>query len=80
MDGSLAKATHVWSSVESGILGRHKNWMPIPDRPFKYVIGTSTNGALVYDIRHNVGNEICDYDADDLYRGNTPLLKDNSRN
>ena len=43
--GDCLEAHHVWSSVEHGLEGRHKNWMAVPDKPFKYVIGTSENGT-----------------------------------
>lgn len=43
--GEDVEAHHIWSSVEHGLEGRHKNWMAVPDKPFKYVIGTSETGA-----------------------------------
>lgn len=43
--GDCLEAHHVWSSVEHGLEGRHKNWMAVPDKPFKYVIGTSPHGS-----------------------------------
>lgn len=79
LNGKYVCAKHVWSSVESGIMGRHKNWMAVQDTPFKFVTGTSANGATAYNIQHNIGIEVCDYDPDDLYRGNTNLLNDNFR-
>ena len=76
MDGGV-NATHFWNSVESGIMGRHKNWMAVPDRPFTFVMGTSSHGAQIADISPSptIITNIMDYDPTDLYRGNTPLLK-----
>lgn len=76
LDGEDVRARHCWSSVQQGIMGRHKNWMAVEDRPFKFVIGTSRNGAQTIDIQSGIIGEVCDYDAKDLYRGNTNLLKD----
>ncbi len=45
VNGEDVEANHIWSSVEHGLEGRHKNWMAVPDMPFKYVIGTSETGA-----------------------------------
>ena len=73
--GDTIAARHVWSSVEHGLLGRHKNWMCIPDRPMQYVIGTSAGGVQVIDIQTNEATEIGRFDAGDLYRGSTPLIK-----
>lgn len=45
MIGDDVRATHVFNSSESGIMGRLKNWMPIPDKPFNYITGTSHRGS-----------------------------------
>ena len=31
---------HRWNSIQNGMFGRHKNFMPIPDKPFFFVAGT----------------------------------------
>lgn len=72
--GDIA-ARHVWSSVENGMFGRHKNWMGIPDRPLTYVVGTSRHGAQTLDVGTGSVCDVGTYDAEDLYRGNTPLVK-----
>ena len=69
------QATHIWNSHEKGIEGRMKNFMSVPDKPFTYVTGTSSKGACLIDISTTTTTEVVDYDPDDLYRGNTPLLK-----
>lgn len=69
------QATHLWNSHEQGIEGRMKNFLPVPDKPFTYVTGTSSKGACLIDISTTTTTEVGDYDPDDLYRGNTPLLK-----
>lgn len=69
------KATHFWNSAEEGIMGRHKNWMSVPDKPFTFITGTSTNGAQSINITNNIITDIEDYDpSNDLYRGNAPLI------
>lgn len=60
--------------------GNEKNWMSVPDKPFKFITATSTNGAKSTDMKYNVSAEICDFNSEDLYGGSTNLLKDNSRN
>ena len=69
------QATHLWNSHEQGIEGRMKNFMSVPDKPFTYVTGTSSKGACLIDISTTTTTEVGEYDPDDLYRGNTPLLK-----
>ena len=75
IDGGDIAARHVWSSVENGMLGRHKNWMGIPDRPLTYVVGTSSHGAQILEVGTGSVCDVGTYDAEDLYRGNTPLVK-----
>lgn len=75
VDGDEAKATHIWNSVEHGIMGRVKNFMPVPDRPFTFISGTSTNGTQLIDIRSSEVQEVGRFDLDDLYRGNTNLIQ-----
>lgn len=75
IDGDRIAARHVWSSVEHGIMGRHKNWMPVPDKPFKFVIGTSAEGAQTIEIQTNKIEEVGCFEAEDLYRGNTALVR-----
>jgi hypothetical protein len=71
-DGDNIAARHVWSSVEHGITGRHKNWMPIPDRPFRFVSATFEHGSQMVDISANRLTEVgtC---GTELFRGNTNL-------
>jgi hypothetical protein len=75
LNEGTVEAKHVWSSVEHGFTGRHKNWIAIPDKPFNYVIGTSTSGAQTIDISSGVVKEVGRFDLDDLYRGNTNLIQ-----
>lgn len=74
VDGDEIRARHFWNSCEAGIMGRHKNWMPIPDKPYKYISATYEHGAQMVDIRTDRFTEggICETE---LYRGNTPLLR-----
>lgn len=45
IDGDEVKTRHVWNSCEHGIMGQQKNWMPIPDKPFKFISATYKNGS-----------------------------------
>lgn len=78
LDGDIA-AKHFWNSCEWGIIGRHKNWMSVPDEPYRFVAGTSSQGTRIADISasrpSSVFFDINAYDEDDLYRGNTNLIK-----
>ena len=51
--------------------------MSIPDKPFTYITGTVKGGASVYDVKKNKGDIVGIYNEEDdeLYRGNTPLLR-----
>ena len=77
VDGDEIRARHFWNSCEAGITGRHKNWMPIPDKPFKFIAATYDNGAQMVDISANRFTEggICD---GEMYRGNSPLVQTDS--
>lgn len=74
VDGDEIRARHLWNSCEAGIMERHKNWMPIPGKPFKFITATYQSGAQMVDIRADRFTEgrMCDTE---LYRGNTPLLE-----
>ena len=70
---------HRWNSIQHGIFGRHKNFMPIPDKPFFFVSGTWQNGTQLLDMKGDkficggtIGSE------DEIYRGNTPLVETNT--
>ena len=71
---SEIQAEHTWNSYEHHHLGRYKNFMPIPNQPFKYITGTSKNGAQTIDISKDCFRDVGNYDKEDLYRGNTPLI------
>ena len=73
-DGNI-HARHCWNSIECGIQGRHKNWLPVPDRPFNFIVGTSRHGAQVIDISKNTLTNIGATSKGEFYRGNTPLVK-----
>ena len=77
IDGEEIRASHYWNSSEVGIMGRHKNWMPIPDKPFKYISATYDKGSQMVDISANRFTEggIC---GTDMYRGNSPLVQTDS--
>ena len=77
VDGEEIRARHVWNSCEAGILGRHKNWMPIPDKPYKYISATYEHGARMADISANKITEggTCE---GEMYRGNSPLVQTES--
>lgn len=68
-------ATHQWNSVQQGIGGIQKNWLPVEGRPFHYIVGTSEHGAQWIDISTNEIVEAGIVDKNILYRGNTPLVK-----
>lgn len=74
VDGDEIRAKHYWNSCETGITGRHKNWMPVPDKPFRFISATYDNGAQLVDIAANRFTEggTCE---GEMYRGNTPLVK-----
>lgn len=74
VDGDEISASHLWNSCEAGIMGRHKNWMPVPDKPFKFITATYQSGAQMVDISANrfTDGGICD---GEMFRGNTPLVK-----
>lgn len=74
IEGEEIRATHVWNSCEAGIMGRHKNWMPIPDKPFSFITATYQNGATMIDISTNRITEggKC---GTEMYRGNSPLVQ-----
>ena len=78
VDGDEIRAKHFWNSCEHGITGRHKNWMPIPDKPYRYITATYQHGAQMVDISNDSFAEggICD--GDNMYRGNTPLIQTDS--
>lgn len=67
---------HKWNSVQYGIMGRHKNWMPVCDKPFTFVTSTWNDGVQVFDINKGkfeiIGKE---GKADEIHRGNTGLVK-----
>lgn len=67
---------HKWNSVQYGIMGRHKNWMPVCDKPFTFVTSTWDDGVQVFDINKRkfeiIGKE---GKADEIHRGNTGLVK-----
>ena len=72
-DGILLQ--HIWNTKENGIEGVQKNWLPVEDRPFHFIMGTYEHGTQWIDISTN---EICEtgtVDKNNLYRGNTPLVK-----
>ena len=74
VDGDGICAKHYWNSCEAGITGRHKNWMPIPDKPCRYISATYQHGAQMVDISANRFTEggICE---GEMYRGNSPLVQ-----
>lgn len=55
------ETTHIWNAIESGIDGG-KNWLPIPDQPFRYIVGTSPNGVRVADISSSSVMDFGKYD------------------
>lgn len=71
-----ATAVHHWNTVEHGVRGRQKNWMPIPDRPFQYLVGTTRTGSQVYDISTDRTLWMGDLSGGDFFRGNTPLIRE----
>lgn len=77
VDGDEIRASHYWNSCEHGIIGRHKNWMPIPGKPYKYISATYDNGSQMIDMSADRSTEggICE---GDMFRGNTPLLETES--
>ena len=70
------EASHYWNSCENGFGGRQKNWMAVPDRPFTFITGTSSTGSSSINIKDNHLKLNGVFDDEDLYRGNTNLLKD----
>lgn len=69
-------AEHVWNNVESGVGGaREKNWLPVEGRPFHYIMGTYEHGTQWIDISTNEIGETGTVDKNNIYRGNTPLVK-----
>ena len=74
VEGNEIRARHFWNSGEHGIMGRHKNWMPVPDKPHRFISATYQSGAQMIDISTDTITEggICE---GEMYRGNTPLLK-----
>ena len=70
------EAHHVWNTLEHGIFSNEKNWMAIPDRPLKFIAGTSTNGARTVNAKYSTIGETSNFVQDDLYGGSTPLVKD----
>lgn len=67
---------HHWNSIQRGIMGRYKNFMPIPDKPFKFVSGTWEKGTQLFDMTTGkfIDGGIVDGE-EGLFRGNAPLLK-----
>lgn len=67
---------HHWNSIQHGIMGRYKNFMPLPDKPFKFVSGTWEKGTQLFDMttRKFIDGGIVDGE-EGLFRGNAPLLK-----
>ena len=67
---------HKWNSVQHGVMGRHKNWMPVCDKPFTFITSTWNDGVQVFDIHKGkfdiIGKE---GKADEIHRGNTGLVK-----
>ena len=74
LNGENVEAEHLWNSCEEGVLGRQKNWMPIPDKPFKYIAETYENGVVAMDISTGDMTQGGDLSGE-LYRGNTPLVE-----
>lgn len=72
---SKLNCSHKWNSVQCGIMGRHKNWMPVPNKPFTFITATWKDGVQIMDI-HNGEFVTIGKEGDDLYRGNAPLVKD----
>lgn len=74
VSGGEASTMHTWNSCEHGIVGRHKNWMAVPDRPFNFVTATYEHGAQTIDISGPGFSEAGDCSGE-MYRGSSPLLK-----
>lgn len=76
IDNGEVYAEHVWNNVEKGVGGqREKNWLPVEDRPFHFIMGTYEHGTQWIDISTNEIGETGTVDKNDIYRGNTPLVK-----
>ena len=73
--GETIRASHVWNTIERGIGGIQKNWLPVPDKPMTYIVGTSDHGAQHIDISNKDIVDVGRIDRNVLYRGNTPLVK-----
>ena len=69
------RATHFWNTIEKGVAGIQKNWLPVPDKPFHYIVGTSRSGAQHIDISTGEVFDVGEIDKKVLYRGNTPLVE-----
>lgn len=39
-ENGVVECEHFWNSLPVGIGGIQKNWMPVPDKPFKYISAT----------------------------------------
>lgn len=75
VEGDDIHARHAWNSCERGIMGRQKNWMPIPDKPFHYITETYEKGARMIDISSGKRYDGGEIDDKKLLRGNTPLVE-----
>ena len=68
------RATHFWNTIEKGVAGIQKNWLPVPDKPLHYIVGTSRSGAQHIDISTGEVFDVGEIDKKVIYRGTTPLV------
>lgn len=71
----MVSCEHRWNSIPVGIKGVHKNFMPIPDKPFHFIAATFPKGVVMFDLQHNKFTTGGIAEPEKLIRGNTPLLK-----
>lgn len=78
VEGGVVSCEHVWNSIPAGIKGTHKNFMPLPNRPFHFIAATFPQGVVTFDLKNNKFTTIGVAEPDRLIRGNSPLLKTTS--